>query len=46
MAYPDPLIILRIDKLNNVLNNDSMDIVYLYQDYKDTREYKRIIIRY
>ena len=46
MAYPDLLIIPRIDKLDDVLNDDLMDKAYLYQDYKDTREYRRIIIRY
>ena len=30
IAYPDPLIILRIDELDNVLNNDPMDKAYLY----------------
>ena len=30
MAYPDPLIIPRIDELEDVLNNDLMDKAYLY----------------
>jgi len=46
IAYPDLLIIPRINELDNVLNNDPMDNAYLYQDYRDTREYRRIIIRY
>jgi len=30
MAYPDLLIIPRIDKLEDVLNDDLMDKAYLY----------------
>jgi len=46
MAYPEPLIILRIHELNNVLKDDPMDDIYPYPDYEDTREYRKLIIRY
>ena len=46
MAYPDLLIIPRINKLDDVLNNDPMDDAYPYPDYKDIGEYRKIITRY
>jgi len=44
MAYPEPLIILRIYKLNNVLKDDLINDIYPYPDYKNTREYRKLVI--
>ena len=46
MAYPELLIVLRIHKLNDVLKDDLMDDIYLYLDYEDNGEYRKLIIRY
>ena len=46
MAYPEPLIIPRIYKLDNVLKDDLINNIYPYLDYKDTGEYRKLIIRY
>ena len=44
IAYPELLIILRIYKLDDVLKDDLIDDIYPYLNYKDTGEYRKLII--